>query len=83
MKCQSLFPGRNKKNISKCCLLKILSRVLIVNNISFCMKTYNLPEENNTIIPPLFGTLQVTKYIFHGQTVLICSQVSVILLICV
>ena len=28
MKCQILFPGKNKKNISKCCLLKILPRVL-------------------------------------------------------
>ena len=26
----TLFPGKNKKNISKCCLLKILRRVLRV-----------------------------------------------------
>ena len=31
MKCQLLFSGKNKKNISKCRLLKILPRVLIVN----------------------------------------------------
>ena len=31
MKCQILFSGKNKKNISKCCLLKILPRVLSVN----------------------------------------------------
>ena len=30
MKCQILFHGRNKKNISKCGLLKILPRVLSV-----------------------------------------------------
>ena len=30
MKCQILFSGKNKKNISKCCLLKILPRVLSV-----------------------------------------------------
>ena len=30
MKCQIPFPEQNKKNISKCCLLKILSRVLSV-----------------------------------------------------
>ena len=30
MKCQILFPGKNKKNISKCHLLKILPRVLSV-----------------------------------------------------
>ena len=28
MKCQILFSGKNKKNISICCLLKILPRVL-------------------------------------------------------
>ena len=28
MKCQILFSGKNKKNISKCRLLKILPRVL-------------------------------------------------------
>ena len=26
MKCQILFPAKNKKNILKCCLLKILPR---------------------------------------------------------
>ena len=30
MKCQVLFPGKNKKNISKCHLLKILPRMLRV-----------------------------------------------------
>ena len=28
MKCQILFPGKNKRNISKCPLLNILPRVL-------------------------------------------------------
>ena len=32
MKCHILFPGKNKKNISKCCLLKILPRVLSVKD---------------------------------------------------
>ena len=31
MKCQILFSEKNKKNISKCRLLKILPRVLSVN----------------------------------------------------
>ena len=31
MKCQIPFPGNDKKNISKCCLLKILPTVLSVN----------------------------------------------------
>ena len=30
MKCQILFSGKNKKNISKCRLLKFLPRVLSV-----------------------------------------------------
>ena len=34
MKCQILFSGKNKKNISKCRLLKILPRVLSVNLFS-------------------------------------------------
>ena len=33
MKCQILFSGKNKKNISKCRLLKILPRVLSVKHI--------------------------------------------------
>ena len=33
MKCQILFSGKNKKNISKCRLLKILPRVLSVKLI--------------------------------------------------
>ena len=32
MKCRILFPAKNKENISKCRLLKILPRVLSVNN---------------------------------------------------
>ena len=32
MKCQILFIGKNKKNISKCRLLKILPRVLSVKS---------------------------------------------------
>ena len=32
MKCQILFSGTNKKNISKCRLLKILPRVLSVRS---------------------------------------------------
>ena len=35
MKCQILFSGKNKKNISKCHLLKILPRVLSVKGVYF------------------------------------------------
>ena len=41
MKCQILFPGKNKKNISKCRLLEILPRVLSVKNVRF-VPTYIL-----------------------------------------
>ena len=49
MKCQILFSGKNKKNISKCHLLKILPRVLSVNtssseNTSHKIKTLCLSE---------------------------------------
>ena len=34
MKCQIMFPGKNEKNISECCLLKILLRVLSFNMLN-------------------------------------------------
>ena len=37
MKCQILFSGKNKKNISKCRLLRILPRVLSVNGDLGCV----------------------------------------------
>ena len=32
MKCPILFSEKNQKNISKCCLLKILPKVLSIND---------------------------------------------------
>ena len=40
MKCQILFSGKNKKNISKCRLLKILPRVLSVKRVYLMMIHY-------------------------------------------
>ena len=40
MKCQILFSGKNKKNISKCRLLKILPRMLSDNNSTGLDITY-------------------------------------------
>ena len=34
MKCQILFLGKNKKNISKCLLLKFLPSMLSINDIT-------------------------------------------------
>ena len=41
MKCHILFSGKNKKNISKCRLLKILPRVLSVKD-----NLHSLPHQN-------------------------------------
>ena len=38
MKCQNLFSGKNKKNVSTCHLLKILPRVLSVKLLSEQLK---------------------------------------------
>ena len=38
MKNQNLFSGKNEKNISKCCLLIFLPRVLSVTVLSICSR---------------------------------------------
>ena len=43
MKCQILFSGKNKKNISKCRLLKILPRVLSVKQVLKMCYIYKTP----------------------------------------
>ena len=43
MKCQILIPGKNKKNIHKCSLLKILPRVLSVKYINTYLYINSLP----------------------------------------
>ena len=44
MKCQILFSGKNKKNISKCRLLKILPRLLIVKDMSKLLTINQIQE---------------------------------------
>ena len=71
MKCQILFPGKNKKNISKCGLLKIipecLTYVVIMDwcyytqLISFVSLTpvllvLDMPPFANSIDPDWFGS---------------------------
>ena len=41
MKCQILFPGKTKKNISKYCLLKILPRVLRLIKTMICVGVWH------------------------------------------
>ena len=54
MKCHILFFEKNKKNISKCRLLKILPRVLSVKNIqsgySFEATQYRAFNEYHSIV---------------------------------
>ena len=49
MKCQILFSEKNKKNISKCCLLKILPRVLSVNLEAERSALYGAMQLNNFV----------------------------------
>ena len=61
MKCQILFSGKNKKNISKCRLLKILPRVLSVKHIS---KTIRISLSNHD-----FMNLFITKMLNWSKKV--------------
>ena len=45
MKCKILFSGKNKKNISKCPLLKILPRVLRVKDNIYSIHDGHLFEQ--------------------------------------
>ena len=51
MKYQFLFPGKNKKNISKCSLLKSLPRMVSVKltHIYLCINAFKLPWPCNII----------------------------------
>ena len=52
MKYQNLFSGKNKKNISKCRLLKILPRVLSVKQLTGKVHgglNFNIPKLNEIV----------------------------------
>ena len=60
MKCHILFSEKNKKNISKCRLLKILHRVLSVNGnlqriLDICLA---FPMRKR----PHFKTIEISKF---------------------
>ena len=58
MKCQILFSGKNKKNISKCRLLKILPRVLSVKTTgSTLRRERNLMEIEQTTTLELYFSI--------------------------
>ena len=50
MKCQILFAGKNKKNISKCCMLKILPRVLSVKSYWWVLMRHFCAEMLNIVL---------------------------------
>ena len=66
MKCQILFSGKNKKNISKCRLLKILPRVLSVKQAykeqmgSRSRVNSRFPKGSNSKFQGLFDTLSLS-----------------------
>ena len=50
MKCQILFSGKNKKNISKCRLLKILPRVLSVKHSVFQLVAGHICSDHTNLL---------------------------------
>ena len=61
MKCQILFPGKNKKSISKCRLLKNLPRVLSVKEIYVIL----LEFITITLIEPKFAENYKKSIVFE------------------
>ena len=57
MKCHILFSGKNKKNISKCRLLKILPRVLSVKDV--------LSSQNETVAFILLSSGFAWEFLFY------------------
>ena len=59
MKCHILFSEKNKKNISKCRLLKILPRVLSVSVLYFLTSQFFISQttavSNQTLFSPILG----------------------------
>ena len=60
MKCQILFSEKNKKNISKCRLLKILPRVLSVK----CCCTWRISDLIASQVVPLTWLLALSSGTF-------------------
>ena len=73
MKCQILFPAKNKKNVSKCRLLQILPRALSVYTIYQFIKPFldnkmSIFEEYGALISSLFTELVTgTCLCFTGE----------------
>ena len=64
MKCQ-MFSGKNKKNISKCCLLKILPRLLSIKyDLSGRKQLINLYNDKDTSLALVHTTFPQTSNIY-------------------
>ena len=80
MKCQILFSGKNKKNISKCCLLKILPRVLSVKPpLVFLL----IVPKHSCYSSSLFDKLIVPKHSCFSLFVPQCCICGIRFVICV
>ena len=63
MKCEILFSGKKKKDISKCRLLKILSIVLSINIFYTCLiQNQNLFEQNLFVPTSQNETRAIVKF---------------------
>ena len=60
MKWQNIFSGKNKKNISVCCLLKKLPRVLSINVTSVSLQDRSTCQKLFTVFVVLYWLLQVS-----------------------
>ena len=80
MKCQNLLSGKNKKNILRCCLLKILSRVPSINliwlvwSLTGLDNTIKVMSSQSVYLTTLFlgrlSSKQITSTKYSGEVIL-------------
>ena len=69
MKCQILFLGKNKKNISKCCLLKILPNCCTIKGKDTRYKFYWSGNDKGTAGVGMFVAEEWIEKVFEVQRV--------------
>ena len=72
MKCQNLYSGKDKQNVSKCRLLKLLLSNLVIIKILYCTWT-SAPEnaENGSPDQPAHAHSLDKAFVVHCQILLI------------